>query len=75
MRSTRLLEFEKLHDVLELKLTRRGDTFQALDKSEPVAVPNGEMAYVTGQTVLTRHFVWRQSRAGIITPETIVAGR
>lgn len=61
--------------MLELRLTRRGDTFQALDKNEPVAVPDGEVAYVTGRTVLTRHFVWRQSRAGIITPETIVAGR
>jgi DNA/RNA-binding domain of Phe-tRNA-synthetase-like protein len=60
----------KLEDVLELRLTRPGDTFQALDESEPAEVAAGEVAYVTGQTVLTRHFVWRQSLAGLLTPET-----
>jgi DNA/RNA-binding domain of Phe-tRNA-synthetase-like protein len=63
-------DLEKLDEALELRLTRRGDTFQALDESESVPVPPGEVGYVTGRTVLTRHFVWRQSRAGLITPTT-----
>jgi DNA/RNA-binding domain of Phe-tRNA-synthetase-like protein len=56
--------------ALELRLTRDGDTFTSLDASGPLAVPTGEVAYVTGSTVLTRHFVWRQSREALITPET-----
>ncbi|MBA2366725.1 MAG: hypothetical protein H0V77_09790 [Actinobacteria bacterium] len=63
-------DLEKLDDKLELRLTRRGDMFLALDESEPLAVADGEVAYVTGQVVLTRHFVWRQSRAGLLMPGT-----
>lgn len=63
-------DLENVGDLLELRLTGSGDTFQALDQSEPLAVPEGEVAYVTGRTVLTRHFVWRQSRAGLLTPAT-----
>jgi DNA/RNA-binding domain of Phe-tRNA-synthetase-like protein len=56
--------------LLELRLTRPGDQFTALDASEPLAVPVGEIAYATGATILTRHFVWRQSRAGLVTAAT-----
>jgi DNA/RNA-binding domain of Phe-tRNA-synthetase-like protein len=55
---------------LALRLTRAGDTFTALDADTPLAVPPGEVAYATGATILTRHFVWRQSRAGLVTPAT-----
>ncbi len=59
---------------LELRLTQAGDTFDALDAEldaeagEPVAP--GEIAYADGATVLTRHFVWRQSRTALIVPST-----
>lgn len=55
---------------LELRPTRDGDTFLALGAAEAVAVPPGEIAYADGATVLTRHFVWRQSRAALIAPAT-----
>jgi DNA/RNA-binding domain of Phe-tRNA-synthetase-like protein len=55
---------------LELRLTRAGDTFTALDAETSEAVPPGEVAYADGSTILTRHFVWRQSRAGLIAPAT-----
>lgn len=55
---------------LELRLTRPGDTFTALDSDAPEALPSGEIAYADGATVVTRHFVWRQSRAGLITPQS-----
>ena len=57
-------------DQLELRLTRPGDLFIALDTDVPQAVPPGELAYASGATVLTRHFVWRQSRAGLVTQAT-----
>lgn len=56
--------------ALELRLTRPGDHFTALDAEAPLAVPAGEVAYAVGTTVLTRHFVWRQSREALILPAT-----
>lgn len=55
---------------LELRTTRAGDTFQSLDAEAPVAVEDGEVAYVDGGVVLTRHFVWRQSRQALVAPAT-----
>lgn len=55
---------------LALRATREGDTFQALDESEAAAVPGGEIGYASGDVILTRHLVWRQSRIGLITPDT-----
>ncbi len=53
-----------------LRTSRAGDTFWALDADAPVPVPEGEMAYAAGSTVLTRHLMWRQSQAGLVTPAT-----
>lgn len=61
---------DDIHDTLELRLSRPGDTFQALDDATPIEVPAGEVSYTTGQTIITRHIVWRQSRAGLVTPAT-----
>ena len=55
---------------LELRLTREGDAFRALDAAAAEPVDPGEVAYAFGDTVLTRHFVWRQSREGLITERT-----
>ena len=55
---------------LELRLTRAGDEFTALDDATPLPVAPGEVAYADAQTILTRHFVWRQAKAGLITSAT-----
>jgi DNA/RNA-binding domain of Phe-tRNA-synthetase-like protein len=55
---------------LELRLTRVGDHFTALDEDGATEVPAGEVAYADGAEVLTRHFVWRQARVGLVTPAT-----
>lgn len=57
-------------DPIELRNTRVGDTYQAFDSDRETALPAGEVAYVAGHVTLTRHFVWRQSRAGMVRPET-----
>jgi DNA/RNA-binding domain of Phe-tRNA-synthetase-like protein len=59
-----------IHGTLELRLTQPGDTFTSLDADVPLAVPPGEVAYADGHIILTRHFVWRQARSGLVTPET-----
>jgi DNA/RNA-binding domain of Phe-tRNA-synthetase-like protein len=63
-------DLDQLRGPLELRLTRAGDAFTALDEESPVEVPLGEVAYTDGSTVLTRQFMWRQAREGLLTPAT-----
>ena len=63
-------DLDRVAGPLTVRLTRDGDTFAALDGDGPVPVPAGEVAYATGATVLTRQLMWRQSRDGLIHPET-----
>lgn len=63
-------DLDRLGGPVELRLTREGDTFAALDAADAVPVAPGEVAYTDGATVLTRHFVWRQARGGLIGPAT-----
>lgn len=55
---------------LELRLAREGDRFLALDAEAPEEVAPGEVAYMDGSVVLTRHFVWKQARDALITEAT-----
>ncbi|MFQ6015138.1 MAG: B3/4 domain-containing protein [Anaerolineae bacterium] len=54
---------------LTLRRTREGERFQEIGR-EPVPVAAGEVAYADAETILTRHFVWRQAEKGKITPTT-----
>jgi DNA/RNA-binding domain of Phe-tRNA-synthetase-like protein len=63
-------DLDQLRAPLQLRRTRAGDTFLSMDGDDPLAVPPGEVAYASGETILTRHFVWRQARAGLISAET-----
>jgi len=55
---------------LELRTTREGDRFLALDSKESSSVLPGEIGYVYGNEVITRHVAWKQGRFGLIQPET-----
>jgi DNA/RNA-binding domain of Phe-tRNA-synthetase-like protein len=66
-------DLDALAHPLELRLTRPGDTFEALDAPAPETVPAGEIAYTSGPSVVTRHLVWRQSRLGLVTDRTRTA--
>lgn len=63
-------DLEAFEGPLELRLTRDGDTFHPLDGSSPVSVVPGEVAYISGSEILTRHFVWKQSRRGLLDEST-----
>lgn len=63
-------DLDDLAGDLQLRLTRPGDTFWSLDAAQPVQVSGGEVAYADRNTILTRHFVWRQARAGLVTRNT-----
>lgn len=55
---------------LRLTRTRGGERFQALGSEAEVPVEAGEISYLLGEEVVTRHFVWRQSELGKLTPRT-----
>jgi DNA/RNA-binding domain of Phe-tRNA-synthetase-like protein len=59
-----------LHAPVQTRLTREGDQFQALDDDFPQSLPPGEVAYANGQTILTRHLMWRQACTGLLTHAT-----
>jgi DNA/RNA-binding domain of Phe-tRNA-synthetase-like protein len=63
-------DLDELRGPLDLRLTRDGDRFTALGEETALAAPPGEVAYADGPTILTRHFVWRQARTGLIIPPT-----
>jgi DNA/RNA-binding domain of Phe-tRNA-synthetase-like protein len=56
--------------TLSLARARGGERFRELGSSDDVAVSAGEVAYLVGDEVATRHFVWRQSDLGKLVPET-----
>ena len=58
---------------IELRLTRPGDRVSAMDSGQEEELPAGEVAYTDGSTVLTRHFVWKQSTAALVGPGTTEA--
>jgi DNA/RNA-binding domain of Phe-tRNA-synthetase-like protein len=63
-------DLAQLDDVLELRLTREGDSFGSLDSASAESVEPGEVAYASGYEILTRHFVWKQSRTGLLGEST-----
>jgi DNA/RNA-binding domain of Phe-tRNA-synthetase-like protein len=63
-------DLAQLGGALELRLTRQGDTFRPLDGASSERVEPGEVAYSSGNEVLTRHFVWKQSHTGLLGEST-----
>ena len=63
-------DLAQLGDALELRLTREGDTFRPLDSASAERVEPGEVAYASGNEILTRHFVWKQSHTGLLGEST-----
>ena len=61
-------DLDQLENGLELRFSREGDEFESLDDPEACKVPAGEVSYADGARILTRHFVWRQAKAGLILP-------
>jgi DNA/RNA-binding domain of Phe-tRNA-synthetase-like protein len=53
-----------------LRVTRGGERFAGLGTGQVERLRAGEVTYAVEDWILTRHFVWRQSAVGAITPET-----
>ena len=63
-------DMDRLDAELQLRRTRHGDRFTALDETESIEVAPGEIAYACGSVVLTRHFMWRQAREALVLAES-----
>ena len=57
--------------LLSLRFSKEGDKFMALDADTAVDVPIGEVQYASGNTVVTRHINWKQSREGLIQDTSV----
>lgn len=69
-----LTELRAANAPLELRVAHvEQDEFVPLDApadAQPGKVDKGEILYAQGNTVLTRHFAWRQSKQALVTDES-----
>lgn len=63
-------DVDKLDSDLEVRYSTVNDNFLPMGGSELEMLPEGELIYVSGNTVKTRRWIWRQSDDGKITQET-----
>lgn len=55
---------------IKMRLAEPGDTFEALGSDKVETPDEGEVVYAVGHEVRTRRWTWRQSKFGMITPQT-----
>ncbi len=55
---------------LQLGFTKGGEPFRALGSASVEYVATGEVAYFDASEIVTRHFIWKQSEKGKISPST-----
>lgn len=55
---------------MEVRLSCSGDKFLALDATEPLELPIGEAVYAYKDVIITRHVNWKQSKDGLIKPDS-----
>ncbi|MBB1062588.1 B3/4 domain-containing protein [Limosilactobacillus fastidiosus] len=55
---------------IQMRLAEPGDSFEALGSDKIEAPEEGEVVYAVGHEVRTRRWTWRQSKFGMITPDT-----
>jgi DNA/RNA-binding domain of Phe-tRNA-synthetase-like protein len=63
-------DLDALTTNLELRYSREGDHFLALDSETGEAVPPKEICYADASQVITRHFVWKQSKHAILKSDS-----
>ncbi|MDY3868140.1 MAG: phenylalanine--tRNA ligase beta subunit-related protein [Pyramidobacter sp.] len=60
----------KLGADMEVRFSAEQDHFLPMGETQEENMPQGELVYVSGGTVKTRRWIWRQSDDGKITSET-----
>lgn len=62
-------DVDKLGDI-QIRFSTPEDHFLPMGEAETETMPAGELVYVSGHTVKTRRWIWRQSEDGKITGDT-----
>ena len=63
-------DVDKLEGDIQIRFSTPEDHFLPMGETETEIMPAGERVYVSGHTVKTRRWIWRQSEDGKITGET-----
>jgi len=63
-------DISKLEGDMEIRFSTGEDHFLGMGETEAEQMPEGELVYVSGHTVKTRRWIWRQSDDGKITGDT-----
>lgn len=63
-------DLRRLDADIEVRFSAPEDHFLPMSEAEPETMPEGELVYVSGHTVKTRRWIWRQSDDGKITEDT-----
>jgi len=63
-------DIDRLEGDLEVRFSTGEDHFLPMGETERETMPAGELVYVSGHTVKTRRWIWRQSDDGKITAAT-----
>ena len=63
-------DIDDMNGDLELRFSKDGDTFTALDSDENAPVPAGEVSYADGDKIITRHFVYKQSKHALLKKDS-----
>jgi DNA/RNA-binding domain of Phe-tRNA-synthetase-like protein len=63
-------DIDKLEDNVEIRFSTIEDHFLPMGEAELENMPEGELVYVSGHTVKTRRWIWRQSEDGKIGEDT-----
>lgn len=63
-------DLRRLDADIEVRFSTPEDHFLPMGEAEPETIPEGELVYVSGHTVKTRRWIWRQSDDGKITEDT-----
>ena len=63
-------DIAKMDGGISVRFSTEEDRFLPMGEETPESMPAGELVYVSGHTVKTRRWIWRQSDDGKITGET-----
>lgn len=63
-------DIDKMEENLEIRFSTLNDHFLGMGECEAETMPEGELVYISGNTVKTRRWIWRQSDEGKITNKT-----
>ena len=63
-------DVDRLENDMWLRFSKVGDTFTALDSDESIPIPAGEVSYADGDKIITRHYVYKQSKHALLTDDS-----